>query len=98
MKTKIQILREIVGTIDAVSDGYYPFNPARGYSPNDPQHFNPNDYAHLRSFYDQITGLRDAAPSVLFEAYYELALAWDKACLKNQKLETLIPDTVTEAT
>ncbi|MBX7228782.1 MAG: hypothetical protein K1X48_04140 [Burkholderiaceae bacterium] len=98
MKTEIQILREIVGTINAVRDGYYPFNPARGYSPNDPERFNPNDYAHLRNFYDHITGLSDAAPDVLFEAYYELALAWDKACLKNQKLETLTPDICTEAT
>ena len=98
MKTDIHILREIVGTIDAVRDGYYPFNPARGYSPNDPERFNPNDYAHLRSFYDHITGLSGAAPSVLFEAYYELALARDKTRLKNQKLETLIMDICTEAT
>ena len=98
MKTKIQILREIVGTIDAVRDGYYPFNSARGYSPNDPERFNPNDYAHLRNFYDHITGLSDAAPDVLFEIYYELALARDKACLKNQKLETLHTDICTEAT
>jgi hypothetical protein len=92
MKTDIHILREIVGTIDAVRDGYYPFNPARGYSPNDPERFNPNDYAHLRSFYDHITGLSDAAPSVLFEAYYELALARDKGAFQGRKPKAFAAD------
>lgn len=87
MKTDIHILREIVGTINAVRDGYYPFNPARGYS-----RFNPNDYAHLRSFYDHITGLSDAAPSVLFEAYYELALARDKGAFQGRKPKAFAAD------
>ena len=91
MKTDIQILREIVGTISAVRDGYYPFNPARGYSDSDPERFNPDNYAHLRSFHDQITGLFDAAPNVLFAAYYELVLA-RQAGPKKQKLETWITD------
>jgi hypothetical protein len=91
MKTDIQILREIVGTISAVRDGLYPFNPARGYSDSDPKRFNPDDYAHLRSFHDHVMGLLDAAPEVLFEAYYELVLA-RQAGHKSPKLETLIPD------
>ena len=96
MKTDIQILREIVGTISAVRDGYYPFNPARGYSHSDPKRFNPDDYAHLRSFHDHVMGLLDAAPEVLFEAYYELVLARQGAP-KDKKLETLISDMCGEA-
>ena len=91
MKTDIQILREFVGTISAVRDGYYPFNPARGYSDSDPKRFNPDDYAHLRSFHDHVMGLLDAAPEVLFEAYYELVLARQGAP-KSPKLEALIAD------
>ena len=96
MKTDIQILREIVGTICAVRDGYYPFNPARGYSDSDHKRFNPDDYAHLRSFHDHVMGLLDAAPEVLFEAYYELVLA-RQAGHKSPKLEALITDMCEEA-
>jgi len=92
MKTDIQILREFVGTISAVRDGYYPFNPARGYSHSDPKRFNPDDYAHLRTFYDQITGLSEAAPEVLFEAYYELVLARDKGAFQGRKPKAFAAD------
>ena len=75
MRTDIQILGEFVGTVSAVRDGYYPFNPARGHSASDPELFDPDSYAHLRDFYNQQMGLLDAAPDVLFAAYYELQLA-----------------------
>ncbi len=75
MRTDIQILGEFVGTVSAVRDGYYPFNPARGYSASDPELFDPDSYAHLRDFYNQTMGLLDAAPDVLFAAYYELQMS-----------------------
>jgi len=75
MRTDIQILGEFVGTVSAVRDGFYPFNPARGHSASDPELFDPENIDHLRSFYSHTMGLLDAAPHVLFEAFYELQLA-----------------------
>lgn len=93
MRTDIQILGEFVGTVSAVRDGYYPFNPARGYSASDPELFDPENIDHLRSFYSHTMGLLDAAPDVLFEAYYELQLARMKplkklTCTEKQSFVT----------
>jgi hypothetical protein len=93
MRTDLQILGEFVGTVSAVRDGYYPFNPARGYSASDPELFDPDSYAHLRDFYNHQMGLLDAAQDVLFEAYYELQLARMKplkkaTCTEKQSFVT----------
>jgi hypothetical protein len=55
----------IAGMLSDVAGGYYPRLPNGGQLPDDPGYFDPDNFDHLRTFYDRVSSCLDNHPGSL---------------------------------